>query len=472
MAGRPLGSRGGQPGLLYGLIAFAAVSVASLGLFVFQLTKNKAAESRAKTAEDQINALGTPTPYYKNEASARKTKVFAVMAEDLKKVAGRVTGAPEDVGAAVLAKADQVMVSAAARMPDVISPDDALLPALINLSAAFGQERSTREALARQVQDLQGERAALTEQLKLAQDQYNAQVANLGEQLRQAQDDKTTGLQQKDGQLRELQTALDAAEAQLQTFRREGSALAREKEIEIGQLRTVVEDLQRQILSLKPGAFDPNAILTKADGRILRAIPGSDIVYVNLGAADRIRPGMGLEVYSPARESSADLRGKASLEVVTVLEETSECRVTRRVPVQPILEGDIVVNIAFERGRQPRFVVRGDFDLNYDGIIDFNGVDEVTALIGQWGGQVVDELDESVDYVVIGLPPGGLSPGSEERVSPVVRDQMQQRELERSRFRDLVERAQKMFIPVITQNQFLFLTGYAGDTEVVQRTAR
>jgi hypothetical protein len=175
---------------------------------------------------------------------------------------------------------------------------------------------------------------------------------------------------------------------------------------------------------------------------------------------------MGFEIYSPTREVSSDLRGKASIEVVTVMEDTSECRVTRRTPLQPILEGDIAANIAYERNRKPKFVVRGDFDLNYDGVIDYNGLEEVTALIQQWGGQVVDDLDESVDYVVIGLPPSVPAAATEQRASELTRAQATQKELEKSRFRALVERAQKMFIPVVTQNQFLYLIGYAGSTTV------
>jgi len=178
---------------------------------------------------------------------------------------------------------------------------------------------------------------------------------------------------------------------------------------------------------------------------------------------------MGFEVYSPTQEVSNDLRGKASIEVVTVMEDTSECRVTRRTALQPILEGDIAVNIAYERNRKPKFVVRGDFDLNYDGVIDYNGVEEATALIQQWGGQVVEDLDESVDYVVIGLPPSVPGAAAEERASDLTRAQAQQKELEKGRFRALVERAQKMFIPVITQNQFLYLIGHAGSTTVAPR---
>jgi hypothetical protein len=121
--------------------------------------------------------------------------------------------------------------------------------------------------------------------------------------------------------------------------------------------------------------------------------------------------------------------------------------------------GDIVVNIAFERNRKPKFVVRGDFDLNYDGKPDFDGSEQVTNMIRQWGGQVVDKLDESVDFVVIGLMPGAAPLGAGAPATEVVRAQQQQKELEASAFKDLAGQAQRMYIPVITQNQFLYLIG-------------
>jgi hypothetical protein len=472
MAGRPTSARGGQSGLLYGLIAFAVISVASLGLFIFQLTKNKAAENRAQSAEQKLRQFsgGSPAPaYYADEASARKSNVFAVMSDDLKKLATRVTGTPEDVGTTVLAKTDQVMADLVKSQPGVLNTGDNLLSALLALNGLCTKEKTVSADLTRQVQDGQREMAALTEQLKATRNEFEGQIAAVRGQLRQADDEKLSALQQKDTQLRDVQTTLDATESQLQTLKRDREKELRDKDIEIGQRETLVSDLQKQIQVLKPGGFEPSAILTKADGRILRSIPGSDVVYVNLGASDRMKPGMGFEVYSPTRQASADLRGKASLEVVTVMDDTAECRVTRRIPGQPIMEGDTVVNIAYERNRKPKFVVRGDFDLNYDGVIDYNGTEEITALIRQWGGQVVDDLDESVDYVVIGLPPTAPTAASGGKATQVVQAEGQQKDLERSQFRALVERAQKMFIPVITQNQFLFLTGYAGDTTVVQR---
>lgn len=469
MAGRPVSARGGLTGLHYGLIAFAVVSVASLGMFILQLTKNKALESTAQIANQKIGQYGSPPSYYADEASSRKTTVFAAMADDQRKLATLVTGVPDDVAAGILAKADRLLSDISTRRPGTINPGDTLLTAVERLSALHAEEQSRADALAATAGQLQAEKAALTEQLKVTRTTFDGQVAALNDQLKQAEEDKVSSTQQKDTQLRETQATLDNREAQLQKSKREESTRIREKDIEIGRLETQVTDLQKKIQAIKPESFDPTAILTSADGRIVRAIPGSDVVYINLGAADRIKPGMGFEVFSPARESSEGVRGKASLEVVTVMEETAECRVTRRTPAQPIIEGDIAVNIAYERGRKPKFVVRGDFDLNYDGVIDFNGVEEASSIIRQWGGQVVDDLDESVDFVVIGLPPTAPTYEKGEAVSDVVREQAQQKELQRSAYRALVERAQKMFIPVITQNQFLFLTGYAGDTTIVRR---
>ncbi len=471
MAGRPFGT-GGQAGLLYGVIVFAIVAAASLGLFIFQLTKNKAAESRASQFEQRLGLYvgkGTPPQYYLDEASARKSNAMAMMSEDLGKVAKLVTGSDKDVGPHVLAKTEQVLSGIAARKPGTVKPGDTLLGALAVLSELHSQAERAAQELTAEVKRLRDDNAALTTRLDTQRGQFEEQVSALGLQLQQAQEDKSLTLGQKDTQLREVQVALDAREQQLQKIRREGGTQTREKDMEIDRLTAIVTDLQDKIKAIKPETFDPNAILTSADGRIMRAIPGSNVVYINLGAADRIKPGMGFEIFAPGRDARGDLRGKASVEVVTAMEETAECRVTRTTPNQPIVEGDIVVNLAYERNRQPKFVVRGDFDLDYDGSTDYNGVEQITALIRQWGGQVVETLDESVDFLVVGLPPTGAGLGPDQKASAIVRDQAQQKELERSQYRGEIERAQKMFVPVITQHQFLFLTGYAGGTAVVRR---
>jgi len=467
MAGRPVPVSGGSSGLLYGMITFAILTVACLGLFIFQLTKNKAAEDRVQSAERQAERYGRPPAYYQDEATARHSTVFAVMAGDISDVAMLVTGASEDVGATMLNKSRRVLGGLANRH-DGIGETATLLQALRTLDESYVSELRRADSLAADLEVVTSEKVALTGQLKSTRDEFEAQVAALGEQLKQSQEEKLDALAQKDGQLQELQGSLDSAEQQLQTSRRENSNSVRDLEIELGQAHSMVEELQKKIQEIKPDSFDPNAILTSADGRILRAIPGSDVVYVNLGVTDKIKPGMGFEVYSQAALAPSGLRGKASIEVVTVMDDTAECRVTRRESGKPIMEGDIIVNVAFERNRRPKFVVRGDFDLDFDGLVDPTGVEQIITIIRQWGGQIADDLDESVDFVIVGLPPGGASFDIDESASALVRDQAVRREFERSRFRLLIDRAQKMYIPVITQNQFLFLSGYAGDGSAVR----
>jgi hypothetical protein len=260
---------------------------------------------------------------------------------------------------------------------------------------------------------------------------------------------------------------LNTLQQQYQSLIRNGNKDKQLLEIELARAEKQIADQRDKLRALSPETFDPNAILTKADGKILRAIPGSDVVYINLGEPDKIKVGMGFEVYSQTREVPKGLRGKASIEVVTIMHDTAECRVMRNDASSPIIEGDLIVNIAYERGRMPKFLILGDFDLNYDNITDFDGPDKVAGMVRAWGGQVVKELDESVDYVVVGTGP--LVPQLSANASDVVRDEVQQKQIESSRFKNTIEAARARFIPVITQQQFLFLTGYAGESAFTRR---
>jgi hypothetical protein len=195
----------------------------------------------------------------------------------------------------------------------------------------------------------------------------------------------------------------------------------------------------------------------------MRAIPGSDVVYINLGARDKLRAGMGFEVFSPLGERiEGDYRGKASVEIVTVLDTTSEARITRQTPLKPIVEGDLLVNVAFEKNRKTRFVVRGDFDLDYDGEVDFDGAERIAGLIREWGGQVVDAVDPSVDFVVVGTGPQAPDVLRGRPVSSVVEDLITTRSKERANWQAVVDAARGWNIPVLSQTQFLYLTGERG----------
>jgi hypothetical protein len=220
-------------------------------------------------------------------------------------------------------------------------------------------------------------------------------VAALKAEVDRIEQEKNEALAAKDQQVTELQTAAQTAGEESSKARVERQQIVRDNEIAMERLRRDNRELQDKIEELKPGGFDAYNILQKADGRIVRAVPGSDVVYIDIGRQDRVRPGLGFEVFSPEGDRQSGVAGKARVEVTTVLDNTSECRVTRSTPGAPIVEGDAIINIAYERNRRPKFVIRGEFDLDYNGEADVDGTEKVTALIREWGGQVVAEIDET-----------------------------------------------------------------------------
>lgn len=461
MAGTPRrASGGGLSGLHYGLISFVIVSVASVAFGIYELTLVEDLKNDRDRYKASVDRYGDPPPYYRNEAESRDTEVFRVMDDDRKRLVTLVTGVSENVAAAVERDTDLLLQQLRLNHPATINEGDALLTTLRNLGRKLTSvKRDLRNRMA-EVQKLQKQNETLNSSIKVVKDDFAAQVDALNDRLGQVAADFDQFKQDKDAQLTTIAASAaeqtEAANQQIQQWKLE----LKESELEIATLHNRVETLREQIDEIKPSAFDPSDILTKADGRVLAAVAGSPVVYVNLGEEDGLKLGMGFEVFSPNRERSDSLRGKASLEVTALMPLTAECRITRPVPGRPIIEDDIIVNISFERNRKPTFVVAGSFDLNYDGIEDFDGVEKITSMIHEWGGQVVDELAPNTDFVVIGAPPQVVAVAGND--TEVVADQKRALEADLIEFRDLIAEARATSVPVVNQNQFLFLMGYAG----------
>jgi len=468
MAGRPAAGRGGG-GTLYGLIVFAILSVAFLGLFIWQFTANKRLAEEASSAQRRLQHFGSAPSYYEAEATNRGTSVLAAMNRDMQDLAALVVGKKDVVWPAIKQEADRLLGEIAAAYPDVLNPQDPLLTAVTRLYGALRDMQQRAEQAESDLAELRAENERLSNGVKAARQEFEQQIASLQAELKRVQEETAAQLKAKDEQLSQFQARAASLEEQLNRERVERQQADRLREIEIARLQRQRQELLAKLEELNPSEFDPYKILKKADGKILRAIPGSDVVFINIGARDRVKPGLSFEVFSPFGERANGFRGKASIEVTAVTEDTAECRVTRQTPGRPIVEGDLIVNIAYEPKRAPRFVVRGEFDLDYDGVADLDGVERIESMVRAWGGQVVDQVDQSTDFVVLGLGPSVPSFSSRRQVSAVF-EELARTQAERYReYEQVVEKARTLNIPIITQNQFLFLTGYAGQEEIVRR---
>jgi len=224
------------------------------------------------------------------------------------------------------------------------------------------------------------------------------------------------------------------------------------------RLLTMMRRLRDQLNKLSPGA-DPELLLKQADGEIVEVNMAENLAYINLGSSDRLKRGMTFAVYPADGRLPTSGEGKGTLEVVKIYSDTAECRIRVSIPGDPILPGELVGNVVFDRKRSFRFLVTGRFDLDFDGQFDPRGGETIRAMIAEWGGTLVDTIDEQTDFVVIGAAPAapaklGATPTSadqalaDQAVAAVVG------------FDTVRTEARALSIPLLTQTQFLNLIGF------------
>lgn len=252
---------------------------------------------------------------------------------------------------------------------------------------------------------------------------------------------------------RQLADASANAAKELNDVRARNEAL--ESQMAAAQAR--INDLTSQLASFKPST-EHTAVLQVADGHIVRTVPGEDVVYIGIGQQEGVNPGMTFAVYSRARGITSDGRGKASIEVIKVFGGTSECRVLWTTPGDPLVTGDIIANPVFDKSRKLRFVVAGDFDLNFDGVFEDVGGLGVANLIRRSGGKVEDKVDTQTDFVVMGSPPPVMSEDADTDPG-VLAARAAELEAARQSFDEQMQEARTIGIPILNRTQFLHFIG-------------
>jgi len=301
-------------------------------------------------------------------------------------------------------------------------------------------------------------RADEAEQAKTDLDQsYKDSLASLGATLDQTGD----VLKSTHSKIQEQKTTLDG---QMASTREEyiGQIASlddtiNQQQAEIRRLLGVIDDLGGG------GDQDPGpGNLTKADGRIVSIIGGRPEVYISLGRGDRLQMGMTFEVFGAndlvKLNKFNKVRGKATIEVVSVDDAASVARIVRLERGEAVKDNDQVVNLAYDPDAVQKFHVYGEF--NFDG--DPNGRDRIVSMIRQWGGQVSEDLTYDVDYLVLGAEPPLPTPPPEGEVDPVKIREYVAAQQEFETYQQLLgeARSSSLNIPVLNQNRFLALVGH------------
>ncbi len=223
------------------------------------------------------------------------------------------------------------------------------------------RETKAREAEKRNAQDL-------TNKLDAALVKYTEDIKAQQEMISKIEFDKNSLLKSLEKKNRELTVKFDKSQ------------------VSIGELEKRLDSLVRKLDEIQGEDFQ------YVQGKIVEVTNGGDTVWINLGRADGLRPGVSFGVVNSDVSRVSDAKPKAKIEVVEVVsgsEHLSRCKVLSDRAPTTILRGDSIYSPAWQPGRKVEFALVGKMDIDGDGKDDR---ETVKALIEQNGGKVTVDL--------------------------------------------------------------------------------
>lgn len=445
---------GGGTGVLFTLIAFVFLTIVAGGIATLMYQRAVKAEKVADDSRKSLERVARTAERTKLETDLADTKggsLVARLLEDYGQVRLWITGNREEKQTAI-----QEYVSK--NIPEgftVFGYIEKLAAEKNAADADIVKAKEESKAATDKVAALQTERDALADAFRKATDENKGTYGNLEKGFKSTMASASKNL---DSATKDFSQQLSEKDVQV----KQQEALIAQKDQEITGLKQRIRELQP-----KRGEGGSVAVVDPAtlpDGTIASILQEENLVYIDRGRRQHIVPGMTFEVYDKAtgvsRDDHGDLRGKATIEVVSMSEESSVARIVRRVSRKTILEGDIIANAVYDPNYKFKFMVFGDFDIDQIGQASTSDKLRIKTVITQWGGSLTDDLTYDTDFLVLGqepkfpdaLPPGTIDP-----------DQISKHKAAVERFNEyskLIAAAKSLSVPVLNQNRFLALVGY------------
>lgn len=458
---------GGISAITVWFIVFVVLWLISTVLFVVTFTDQAALRQEARQAREERDRVISPAQrdtlrdLYEQATPQRP---LALLLDEQRRAAVRLAVGEEDLPLPeaerrIRAKLDEIRRGGAVEHPEQFE-GVGLLQALDSLYLEYVALKNRvygPEGLAAQMEALKAEAAEARRQAEQQAQTFATRIEELQQRLASLQRDYEQYRSEKDKQVAALEQALEEARSGSQQQVAELREQLDRAQEQRQRLVRVIEQQREKLAQLMPSA-DPAVLIKQADGHILGLVGTEGLAYIDLGRRDRITLGMTFAVYPSDGRIPEDGTGKGTIEVIKVFDDTSECRIVQQDYGDPIVVGDLIGNVVYDRTRTFRFAVVGDFDLDYRGKFGPEGAEVIRALIRKWGGQVVDSLDERTDFVVLGVEPP--RPTLEDTMTPVERTLAQEQIARNDAYRATVSEARALAIPILTQTQFLNLIGY------------
>ena len=455
-----MATRSASTGVLVTLVTFVITTVALLVLSVVLFSNKQSADTVLATMKERLRTIASDTDLNSEDAkiialgaqSSNKTMVEYLI--DRNRLLGaQITGDSSKI-------ADDKMITAAAKQMGV-SDGGTVHMLVIKMKNDLDTQSRELEAMKKGVEELkvqlsdaskasagaQGQPSeamtkamATLESLNKVADEYRAE----SEQVRQTLDEAKREFDQR------MSQAKSSQEAEIGSLK---SANAR--------LETRLNEAGKKLSQFENKPSDPSSIV---DGRVLEVIGDGETIFLDIGRRDRLQPGTTFEVFESAESiRSTDeqgLRGKASIQVMKVGDDTSTARVTRATPGRPILRGDVITNAVYSPKHVYRFLVHGKFDVDNDGRSTDDEANVIRNRIRSWGGVVAaeDRVTGDLDFIVLGMQPRRpIAPPATAKQEEL--EAYQRAQTTCDLYETIQREAKEAKIPILNLNRFQALTG-------------
>lgn len=278
---------------------------------------------------------------------------------------------------------------------DVSSPEDFYRAGFTLQTAETLYDRRLRAVLDR-VSSLRSEQEKYQSDLNLQKNRLKAVRSNKQEQLSRLQRRQ----QRLEETKKELAAELDELSREKQRIEEEFQTKKQEKmeqhEERIQEMEAKKRELRRQLAELQRREVEITNV-EDIDGKILNGAAEERWVYINLGKDSGIKPGVRFRVMKKGKAQERIEKGK--IEVKQVFENFSKCVILElKNRLDPLIEGDLIMNPIFSPKQQNVFVLAGSFGV--PGIpFTKSGMKEK---VEDAGGIVQDEVTANVDFILVG----------------------------------------------------------------------
>lgn len=446
------------------MIIFVALWLTSTVFLVVLYTGQEELKADADRLSQKIAKLVSPQQENSldiaRNARAGGQTVVGLLEAARKETAALASGEESDDVETVRRKRDQLVETMIA---DGLVPNadrltgQSFFESLSTLYKAFEAEHALRAQAEQRLKDFEGEVANLIELNTQQKNDFDARAKDMADGLARAESDRTTYRNNRDLEVSEMERGFEERRTQ------DEDAITSERERN-SSLRHDLDELRKRFVAQqeKFGAFELGggslSVVRQADGTILTAVPGDEVVYIDLGAEDRLIIGLQFSVYSSETGIPSDGRAKARVEVVSIASKSAECKIVSVGANELIMSGDLVANPIFDAERTLTFLTIGRFDLDHNGEFDSKGQAVVESMVNNWGGRTTDELTAMTDFLIVGSPPRKPRPARD--ASPEQEQRAARQKRAWDQYHNTLSSARNLSVPAMSQDVFMNFLGY------------